>query len=171
MTFEITREIGIDMGHRVSNHGSKCANLHGHRYTIQATCRSVELQSEGAQQGMTLDFGFLKAEMMIVVDNNHDHGTTLWIEDPIVAQLVTADNLVQARELVVQQGAAVANITGWGVFTLVPFTPTAEELARFWFTRLAPRVAERSGGHAQLIKLRVWETPNCFADYRLPTEP
>ena len=35
---ELTRRIGIDMGHRVPDHGSKCRNPHGHRYEILATC-------------------------------------------------------------------------------------------------------------------------------------
>jgi len=43
--------------------------------------------------------------------------------------------------------------------------PTAEQLSRHWYKRLAPRVAERSGGQAKLAELIVWETPNCRASY------
>ena len=59
----ITREIGIDMAHRVTHHGSKCKNIHGHRYTIHAMVKGPLFES-GEQQGMVLDFGFLKEEMM-----------------------------------------------------------------------------------------------------------
>jgi len=47
----------------------------------------------------------------------------------------------------------------------VPFQPTAECLARHWFERLASRVASRSDGMAELVRVSVWETPNCRADY------
>ena len=57
-THLISREISIDAGHRVTEHTSKCRNLHGHRYTIQAWC-SGPLFSEGEQGGMVLDFGFI----------------------------------------------------------------------------------------------------------------
>ena len=43
--------------------------------------------------------------------------------------------------------------------------PTAEQLSRHWFHRLAPRVLLRSSGLARLAELRVWETPNCRACY------
>ncbi len=62
--YTMSREIGIDAGHRVPTHGSKCKNLHGHRYTIQAICKAGFLQSEGEQKAMVIDFGFLKEEML-----------------------------------------------------------------------------------------------------------
>ena len=57
-TYQITRGISIDAGHRVPHHHSKCRNIHGHRYEIQAVCRGP-LQNSGSQQGMVLDFAFL----------------------------------------------------------------------------------------------------------------
>lgn len=159
----ITREIGIDAGHRVTFHGSKCKNLHGHRYTIQATCIGP-LFVEGEQQGMVLDFGFLKEEMMDQIDTPCDHGMTLWIEDPFVDQFVTPE----------QKSCAYTDISilGYGGCTshfgklyLVPFVPTAENLAKHWYERLAPRVKERTNGQATIHSVKVWETPNCAASY------
>ena len=48
---------------------------------------------------------------------------------------------------------------------VVPFVPTAENLAKHWFERLAPRVDARTEGRASLLKVLVWETPNCSAEY------
>ena len=48
---------------------------------------------------------------------------------------------------------------------VIGFPPTAECLARHWFERLGPAIARRSGGHAELTGVRVWETPNCWADF------
>lgn len=165
--FVITREIGIDMGHRVTHHGSKCKNLHGHRYTVQVTAKSTELHDKGEQQGMTLDFGFLKEEMMDIIDAVHDHGMTLWINDPLLwlALLAKDDWNPSSLEAHVNAWGFAAIQTTYGKTCVVPFVPTAEELARFWFERLADRIATRSEGLAEISRVKVYETPNCSAEY------
>lgn len=162
----ITREIGIDMGHRVTHHGSKCRNLHGHRYTIQATCEGPLFEA-GEQEGMVLDFGFLKTIMMDEIDAPCDHGMCLWLEDPFVGILVRDLNF--HHECIQKNG--YSQITGTnhnntgGKFYIVPFVPTAENLARHWFERLAPRVLAETHDQATLKQIKVWETPNCSASY------
>lgn len=174
----ITREIGIDMGHRVPHHGSKCKSIHGHRYKIVATCEG-QLFKEGEQQGMVLDFGFLKDEMMKTIDYLCDHGTVLWEHDELVDLIYP-----EFRKTAVQLGKdltdPILGITGIrsnsckflplgicrsGKIVIVPFTPTAENLAKWWFELLEPKVEERSGGKAKLVELKVWETPFCSAIY------
>ncbi len=55
--YSVTRRISIDAAHRVSTHGSKCRNLHGHRYMIEATCvaRAGLLHEDGEQTDMVAD--------------------------------------------------------------------------------------------------------------------
>lgn len=161
----ITREIGIDAGHRVTYHGSKCRNLHGHRYTVQATCMGP-LFTEGEQQGMVLDFGFLKDEMMEEIDSPCDHGTILWIDDPFVLDFANkcTQTMVDWSKEVKEQGFCSAQ-SRFGKLYLVPFVPTAENLARHWFARLERKVAARTNDQAKLKKVVVWETPNCSAEY------
>ena len=72
MTFRITRFIEIDAGHRIMTHGSKCRHLHGHRYRIEAECAAKAVQPDGVQTGMVLDFGFLKEEMVEIIDRPCD---------------------------------------------------------------------------------------------------
>lgn len=169
----ITREIGIDAGHRVTHHGSKCRNLHGHRYTIQATCEGP-LFTEGEQQGMVLDFGFLKEEMMNEIDSCCDHALILWAYDPLLNILYPGDSqgLRGAVEWALKDGwcfvhpsAADRDDHGYGNLYIVPFVPTAENLARHWFERLTPKVLSRTNRQATLLKVKVWETPNCAAEY------
>lgn len=167
----ITREIGIDAGHRVTHHGSKCRNLHGHRYTIQATCTGP-LFTSGEQEGMVLDFGFLKEEMMEHIDRPCDHGMVLWIDDPWVPDLMhsTDEQEQEIRRRIESVGFCAIELecernTG-GKFYLVPFVPTAENLAKHWYERLAPRVQARTDGLATLARVQVWETPNCSATYQ-----
>jgi 6-pyruvoyltetrahydropterin/6-carboxytetrahydropterin synthase len=154
MKFQITREIGIDAGHRVTYHGSKCRNVHGHRYTVQATCEGP-LYREGEQQGMVLDFGFLKEEMMSEIDEPCDHGMILWDQDPLVPLFLPQSFTVTGS----------VNHGPMGKVYIVPFVPTAENLARHWFERLAPRVTARTKDQAWLKSITVWETPNCMAKY------
>lgn len=159
----ITREIGIDAGHRVTFHGSKCRNVHGHRYTIRATCAGP-LHGHGEQQGMVLDFGFLKEEMMSVIDERCDHGMILWVQDPILPKFLDDDAKVpQLPDL-----SSAWHTTGpMGKLYVVPFVPTAENLAAHWFYRLAGRVKGRSNGLARLWQIEVQETPNCSASFPL----
>ena len=42
--------------------------------------------------------------------------------------------------------------------------PTAENLARIAFDILAPAYQASYGQHLQLKKIRLYETPNCWAD-------
>lgn len=163
----ITREIGIDMGHRVTYHGSKCRNLHGHRYKVIATCVGPLFES-GEQEGMVLDFGFLKGEMMNEIDAPCDHGTCLWIEDPILHTLLglnpEQNTLPLIEQIVRRDGFCLVNLPT-GKTYVVPFVPTAENLAKHWYDRLLPRILERTDGKARLARIDVWETPNCSASY------
>lgn len=169
----ITREIGIDAAHRIPFHASKCCNLHGHRYRIAATC-SGPLFDAGEQEGMVLDFGFLKAEMMEQIDAACDHGMMIWIDDPWIHSFLALPEsphgvatLEQYRTEMRETGQKL--IMGpFGKTLLMTTVPTAENLARHWFNLLAPRVKARSGNQATLLRIDVWETPNCVATYTAP---
>ncbi|WP_158043440.1 6-carboxytetrahydropterin synthase [Skermanella pratensis] len=174
MGFTVTRQIGIDAGHRIASHGSKCRHLHGHRYLIEACCStsSGDLRADGEQAGMVLDFGFLKEEMMAHIDAPCDHGLILDLADHQVLSLFAppeaspADWLGHLAAQIRDRGYVQTNDTALGQkLYVIPFPPTAEWLARHWYERLAPAVAARSDGLAVLDRVTVWETPNCYATY------
>jgi 6-pyruvoyltetrahydropterin/6-carboxytetrahydropterin synthase len=173
MTFTVTRQISIDAGHRIATHGSKCRHLHGHRYTIAATCAARRLQSAGGQKDMALDFGFLKEEMLGIIDADCDHGFIAALDDEeLLAMFCPRQQdfgawLAAIRRMVTAKGFyACTDCWQDQKLYIVPFQPTAECLARHWFERLSPHVRARSDGYAELVSLRVWETPNCWAEYR-----
>ena len=90
--YHVTRRIGIDAGHRIRTHGSKCRNLHGHRYEVEATCSAPRPHAGGEQDGMVIDFGFLKDEMLAVIDAACDHGFIAEIaDDEVLTMLCPAD--------------------------------------------------------------------------------
>jgi 6-pyruvoyltetrahydropterin/6-carboxytetrahydropterin synthase len=174
MGYRITRQIGIDAAHRIAQHGSKCRNLHGHRYMVEASCqaRSGKLHETGEEGGMVLDFGFLKEEMLTVIDETCDHGLILDVADRALLAFFAPDSADAdtwmddlAARVATQGYVQVADARLGQKLYLIPYPPTAECLARHWFERLAPRVAGRSGGWAELTALTVWETPNCYAEF------
>jgi 6-pyruvoyltetrahydropterin/6-carboxytetrahydropterin synthase len=172
--FTITREIGIDAMHRVPTHGSKCKRYHGHRYTIEATCRARNgLIGEGEQSGMVIEFSFLKDEMMRMIDQYCDHGCIAWVEDrsllhrlyPFRSVDLNVDGwLHHVKQEVLQKGFFFDVYEDVKLY-IIDCIPTAENLAKHWFGRLAPQVTERTEGKASLMKIVVHETPNCSAQY------
>lgn len=169
--FLIDRQIGIDAGHRVLTHGSKCKNIHGHRYTVHVVCEG-ELNT-GVQSGMVMDFGFLKEIMMAEIDHYCDHGFICYNNDEQVLKMFTdwidpsttySDywNRLPKDEF----GAILTTDTvDNSKLYIVPFIPTAENLAKHWLERMEPKVLARSNGLARIKKVVVWETPNCSAEY------
>ena len=172
MIFSVTRQIGIDAGHRIMTHGSKCRHLHGHRYTIEATAEAGHLQRHGEQTDMVMDFSFLKEEMLAEIDAPCDHGLIASANDLEILRMLAPEGAVETWITTLQHQSETngyAQTTDGrlgGKLYLIPGQPTAECLARHWFHRLAPRVVARSNGLAVLKAVVVWETPNCRAEYR-----
>ena len=167
-TFTILRRIEIDAGHRIPEHHSKCRQIHGHRYVIEAFCEGP-LQESGSQEGMILDFSFLKEEMIKTIDEYCDHRLILYWGDKLVDALaprVFMNDEVGIAEQVAKNGFCVRE-SPWGYLYLIPYIPTAENLARHWAWRLESKIRYRSDNKVKLIKLRVHETPNCVAEYTL----
>ncbi len=163
-----TRQIGIDMGHRVTNHASKCRNVHGHRYTIEVTAAGALVES-GPSEGMVHDFGFLKDLMMKEIDAPCDHGLCLWERDPLLIASVFPRRDTTGRDgWDEDMKARGCHSTEWagGKLYILGVVPTAENLAKHWFMRLTAALRQ-SSLDVVIQKVRVWETPNCYAEYSL----
>lgn len=182
MKTKITKYIEIDAGHRVVSHDSKCRNVHGHRYKVEASCVG-NLHTVGSQEGMVLDFSFLKEELVNVVDRLCDHAFILYKEDTELVKaflplyniethiMDTSDCFSYSTEAIGLNGYCVAKSIispVCGKIYLVDFTPTAENLAAHWYSLLAPAVERRSSGLALLTSIQVWETPTSTAIYPWP---
>ena len=144
---KITKEIGIDMGHTVTNHESKCKHLHGHRYRIICTVDD-KLITEGSAEGMVIDFSDLKKAMMDVIDAPYDHAFVIWKDDP------RKDLLQQAHD---------SWHNDYNKFHVVDFVPTAENLTKFWFGLLELELREKY--NIKLYSIEAFETPTSSAIY------
>lgn len=141
MSITCTRRIEFDAAHRVMKHEHKCALLHGHRYVIEASFSAKELDA----LGRVIDFGVIRTKLQHWVDTHWDHNTILHEAD---------------RAL----GESIATQTGQKIYYL-PFNPTAENMARYLMEKISREIFP--GDEVQCVSLRLYETPNCYAEVRL----
>jgi len=141
----ITRRLEFDAGHRIPNHDNQCRHLHGHRYALELTVAGELRPDEGVpDQAMVIDFSEVKAMAQRVVVNPWDHAFLVWKRDlPVIEFLAT---LPGHKTVVFDQ------------------PPTAEHLADTAFTLLAQALSERFDDRVHLVRVRLYETPNAWAD-------
>lgn len=146
----VTRKLEFDAGHRVWGHGGKCRHLHGHRYVCEVTVEADRLNS----LDMVIDFSVVKAKVGGWIDNEWDHNILLSPEDPLLSfasghPTLSPDALWQGKPPYIMKAG----------------NPTAEKIAEELFVQ-ASRLLSSDG--ISVTNVRVWETPNCYADFSLP---
>ena len=139
MTFKVVRYHDFSAGHRVYGHESKCAHLHGHNYRVYFHC-SGGLDS----LGRVVDFSVIKSKLCMWLEDNWDHKFILWDQDPIVKSMRAID----------MEGVV-----------LVPFNPTAENMAKHLVKVIGPQQLTIHG--LDLTEVIVEETRKCSAGYEL----
>jgi 6-pyruvoyltetrahydropterin/6-carboxytetrahydropterin synthase len=141
----ITRRLEFDAGHRLPNHKSQCRNIHGHRYAIEITLTADIIKDEGAtDDGMVMDFGDIKAIANEKLVNVWDHAFLVWRGDKIMRDFL---DMIPGHKTVV-----------------LDEVPTAENLVKAAFTILEHAYRDRFGHELTLARVRLYETPNCWAD-------
>lgn len=141
----ITRRLEFDAGHRIPNHNSQCRHLHGHRYAIEITLSGKVIQAEGlSEQGMVMDFSDVKRIAQEKLVNVWDHAFLVYRGDKTVCDFLST---MPGHKTV--------------IFDVVP---TAENLAQAAFDLLDPAYQDSFGNHLKLERIRLFETPNNWAD-------
>lgn len=142
----ITRRLEFDAGHRIPNHGGQCRHLHGHRYAIELTVQGPVHASRGeADDGMVIDFGEIKRIALAHLIEPWDHAFLVAKQDTILVQFF--ESLPNHKTVVLED------------------VPTVENLVKFAFDHLAPIFQSQTQGQLTLSRIRLYETPNCWADY------
>jgi 6-pyruvoyltetrahydropterin/6-carboxytetrahydropterin synthase len=119
--------------------------LHGHRYAIEVTLTGAIADHPGkADDGMVLDFGNIKRLTNQYVVEPWDHAFLVAKED---AGLVEYLNSIPNHKTVVME-----------------YVPTVENLASAAFKVLQPVFEKAFDGQLRLSSIRLYETPNCWAD-------
>ncbi|MCB1948146.1 6-carboxytetrahydropterin synthase QueD [Nitrosomonas sp.] len=141
----ITRKLEFDAGHRISTHNSQCRHLHGHRYVLEITLSGTIISEKGnAQQGMVMDFSEVKRIAKQALVDKWDHAFLVYAGDTPVMQFLQSLKDHKTVVLDVQ--------------------PTAENLAVIAFDILSAAYQDSYGNHLRLEHVRLYETPNCWAD-------
>ena len=145
----ISRRFEFDAGHRVMRHESKCANLHGHRYVAEVSVQSPQLDS----LGRVVDFGELKSLVGGWIDANWDHNVLLNSLDPLYSIWLDSGACVRQKLF----GPKVP-------YTFANQNPTAEIMVERLFCVVYQLLAHTP---LEVTAVRLYETPNCWADYTL----
>lgn len=129
-----TRLLEFDAAHRLVDHEGLCAHLHGHRYRAEVEC-AAPLDAVGR----VIDFSVIKVRVGGWIAEQWDHAVIVNAGDaPLLALL---DGIGERR---------VYRLSG---------NPTAENIAAELL-----RVASAMLSPIRVVRVRVWETPNCFAE-------
>jgi len=142
---QITRRLEFDAGHRIPNHNSQCKHLHGHRYALEVTLSGDIITQEGlSEQGMVMDFSDVKRIAKEQVVDAWDHAFLVYRGDKVVMDFL--NTLAEHKTVILE------------------VVPTAENLAQVAFDLLAPAYRDTYNNHLTLQRVRLYETPNNWAD-------
>lgn len=150
----ITRRLEFDAGHRLPNHESRCRNIHGHRYAIEITLTAAVIHEEGAaDDGMVMDFSDVKKIAQEKLVDAWDHAFLAYRGDRTMVDFL--GTLPDHKTVILDQ------------------VPTAENLVQIAFSILKDAYYDRFGHALRLTHVRLYETPNCWADAvaGAPSEP
>ena len=138
--YSLRTSASFDSAHFLAGYDGKCANIHGHRWKIEVIVSGDALTPDGDKRGMLIDFGDLKKITRSLADS-FDH--TLIYEKgslrPATLEALSAEGFS---------------------LTEVPFRPTAENFARYFFGLL-------SAEGLPVSSVTVWETPDNCAVYEV----
>jgi 6-pyruvoyltetrahydropterin/6-carboxytetrahydropterin synthase len=138
MSLTIMRRIKFCAGHRLHRHGGKCEHFHGHNYVADFFVTGDSQDTVGR----VMDFADLKARCKGWIDEHWDHSFLVNAEDT---------NAIQALRMV----------EPCRLFIL-PYNPTAENMAKYLLEDVCPQVLQGTGGIA--TRVRIWETDESYAE-------
>lgn len=141
----ITTRLEFDAGHRIPSHKSQCRNMHGHRYAIEITLTGdIIRQEDASENGMVMDFSDVKAIAREAVVDLWDHAFLVYKADTAILEFL---NSLPDHKTVVMDTV-----------------PTAENMAAEAFRILNGCYKDLYGNHLRLERVRLYETPNSWAD-------
>ena len=137
----LVRSLRFCAGHRLYRHEGKCAFLHGHNYRADVEVEAVPGRPALDDVGRVVDFALIKRRMLGWIDEHWDHAFILFVEDETALAAVRA--AVPTK------------------YFVLPWNPTAENMARYLLEIVAPAVL----GDLAVVARRVvvWETDDACA--------
>jgi 6-pyruvoyltetrahydropterin/6-carboxytetrahydropterin synthase len=137
----LVRQLRFCAGHRLFQHESKCAFFHGHNYRVDIEVVGAHGGTEVDAVGRIVDFSQIKQRMLGWLDANWDHAFLVFEEDE---NALAAVRMVRPTK-----------------YFVMPWNPTAENMARYLLEVVAPSVLGDLGVVAR--RVCVWETEESCA--------
>ena len=156
MPHTIARVLEFDAAHRIVGHEGKCKDLHGHRYKAM-----ISVTAGLDSLGRVIDFGVIKEKVGAWIDRHWDHNIILSSKDPIFELC----KLAELHRYIMNPGMSIEKMIFGNrcPFTMpVEMNPTAENLAEVLYKQSRLLLSE---SHLTVTEVRIWETPNCCADF------
>ncbi len=143
---QIVREFSFDAAHFLTKYHGKCEHLHGHTYFLWVT-----IEGEIQENGMVLDFGFIKTIVKERVLDKYDHRCLNdFFENPTAELVAKAiwDDLVDLPELLKKELE----------------DPNMPEEIRHWIKGQATE--KQVNPLVKLVEIKLAETPTSSVVYR-----
>jgi 6-pyruvoyltetrahydropterin/6-carboxytetrahydropterin synthase len=119
--------------------------LHGHRYAIEITLSGDVIEKAGdAANGMVMDFSQVKDLAKTHLVDRWDHAFLAYAGDRAIVDFLAS--LPDHKTVILDR------------------VPTAENLVQIAFEVLDTVYRDTYGNHLKLQHIRLYETPNCWAD-------
>ncbi len=148
MTTIIRRYVETDTGHRVPNHKSKCKHMHGHRYRFECEIEGDTVTQSGvSDEGMLMDFSDISNILTKKIHDVIDHSFVVYEQDL---------ECLSALKIMGDEHRTF----------IVPFVPTAENLAKWAYEQILPDIKSKYGNKLKLTAMHVRETPKSYASWR-----
>jgi len=152
----VCKTITTETAHRLMNYVGKCASIHGHSYKWEVT--AALLDRGVAANGISLDFGDLKAAMRKVIYEPFDHALVLSIDDPLAPACTPPYLMANAADGTPQK------------IVIFPWNPTAEKFASYAAMQLQEIYGNNADPGFDILRVRVWETANSYGQWTVGSE-
>lgn len=147
--YKLTTYTELELAHRLTHaYMGKCTAAHGHRYQVEITLASPDLNADR----MVIDFKRLKEIVKEQLDDQWDHGFALYKDDPLVPAF-EADAHNER-------------------FHILPENPTLEYMVKEWYHSIKKAIAtlkaehpEGIAPHARLVSIKASETARNTCEY------
>jgi 6-pyruvoyltetrahydropterin/6-carboxytetrahydropterin synthase len=121
--------------------------MHGHRYRFEAEIEGDVVQESGvSDEGMLMDFSDISEILTVHIHDIVDHAFVVYEHD---SQALEALKCMDDTHRTV----------------VVPFIPTAENLAKWAFDQVQPHIVSAYGNKLKLVAMHVRETPKSVATW------
>lgn len=136
--YTLQTSASFDSAHFLKGYEGKCSNIHGHRWKVEVTVASEDVELEGQTRGMVVDFKTLKNDLKDLT-NELDH------------KLIIEEGSLKAKtkEALLEEEFSIVEL---------PFRPTAENLAKYIYEEMEEK-------DYMVVLVKVYETPNNCAGY------